>query len=93
MNKEKTTKTRAEEIGSDLLFLADAAAFLGMTKSYLYKLTSAKQIPFIKYGGRRVLFERVALERWRSERMLSIPTQAEATAHAVSYCATNPLKR
>lgn len=77
----------------DLLNFADAAAFLGLKKSYLYKLTSSRQIPFFKYGGRLILFERSALESWRASRMLAVPTQAEAQARAAAYCAANPLKR
>ncbi len=77
----------------DLSNFAEAAAFLGFKKSYLYKLTSSRQIPFFKYGGRLVLFERSALEAWRSARMLAVPTQAEAQARAAAYCAANPSKR
>ena len=94
MNEEKNTPvTQAEERAPGFLSLAEAAAFLGLKESYLYKLTSTRQIPFFKYGGRRVLFDRAALEQWRAERMQPIPTRAEAAASAASYCAANPLKR
>ncbi len=74
----------------ETLTLAEAAAFLGLKKSYLYKLTSTRQIPFIKYGGRIVLFERVALESWKQKRMQPVPTQAETMESAAAYCALNP---
>ncbi len=74
----------------ETLTLAEAAAFLGFKKSYLYRLTSTRQIPFIKYGGRIVLFERKALEAWKSERMQAVPTQAETMAKAAEYCALKP---
>lgn len=94
MNEEKNTPaTQAKETAPGFLTLAEAAAFLGLKESYLYKLTSTRQIPFFKYGGRRVLFDRAALEQWRAERMQPIPTKAEAAARAASYCAANPLKR
>lgn len=77
----------------ETLTIEEAAAFLGFKKSYLYKLTSTRQIPHFKYGGRIILFDRAALEMWKCKRMQAIPTIAEAEAHAAAYCATNPLER
>lgn len=77
----------------NLLTLEEAAQYLGLKKSYLYRLTSARQIPFFKYGGRRVLFERESLETWRAARLQAVPTQEEAAARAAAYCVANPLKR
>ena len=77
----------------DYLTLAEAAAFLGFKESYLYRLTSSRQIPFFKYGGRRVLFERSALETWRAARLQAVPTLADAEARAAAYCAANPLNK
>ena len=74
----------------DHLNATEAAAFLGFKKSYLYHLTSTKQIPFIKYGGRLILFERAALETWKQARMQSVPTAAETDSAAAMYCAANP---
>lgn len=76
----------------DLLDLGAAAAFLGLKKSYLYKLTSTRQIPFYKYGGRLVMFDRAALESWRAARLQAVPSKAEAAASAAAYCAANPLR-
>lgn len=82
-----------ETAANELLSLEAAAHFLGLKKSYLYKLTSTRQIPFYKYGGRLIKFERAALESWREARLQVIPTQAEQAARAAAYCAANPLKR
>lgn len=76
--------------GQNHLNATEAAAFLGLKKSYLYRLTSTKQIPFIKYGGRLILFERTALETWKQARMQSVPTAAETDSAAAMYCAANP---
>ena len=78
--------------GNDLLSLEAAALFLGFKKSYLYKLTSTRQIPFYKYGGRLIKFDRAALESWRAARLQVVPTQAEQAEKAAAYCAANPLK-
>lgn len=77
----------------DLLDLDAAARFLGLKKSYLYRLTSTRQIPFYKYGGRLIMFDRAALESWRAARLQAVPTQAEHAARAVAYCAANPLQK
>ena len=81
--------TRANE----LITLEEAARFLGLKKSYLYKLTSTKQIPFYKYGGRVIAFDPAALQAWRAARLQYIPTQTEQAAQAAAYCAANPLRR
>ena len=81
--------TRANE----LITLEEAARFLGFKKSYLYKLTSTKQLPFYQYGGRGIAFDPAALQAWRAARLQYIPTQAEQAAQAAAYCAANPLRR
>ena len=78
---------------NELITLEEAARFLGLKKSYLYKLTSTKQIPFYKYGGRVIAFDPAALQAWRAARLQYVPTQAERAAQAAAYCAANPLRR
>ena len=78
---------------NELINLEEAARFLGLKKSYLYKLTSTKQIPFYKYGGRVIAFDPAALQAWRAARLQYVPTQAEQAAQAAAYCAANPLRR
>ena len=77
---------------NDLIDLEAAARFLGLKKSYLYKLTSTRQIPFYKYGGRLIMFDRAAMESWRAARLQAVPSKAEAAASAAAYCAANPLR-
>lgn len=88
-NAPQASATAAKEFIS----LDEAARFLGFKKSYLYKLTSTKKIPFYKYGGRVIVFDPVALQSWRAARLQYVPTQAEQTANAAAYCAANPLKK
>lgn len=80
-------------LANELITLEEAARFLGLKKSYLYKLTSTKQIPFYKYGGRVIAFDPAALQAWRAARLQYVPTQAEQAAQAAAYCAANPLRR
>lgn len=79
-----------ESPAGDTLTMAEAAAFLGFKKSYLYKLTSTRQIPFFKYGGRLVLFDRAALADWKRSRMQAVPTAEQMQYAAADYCARNP---
>jgi excisionase family DNA binding protein len=45
---------------------SDAARYLGMTRQALYKLTSARAIPFTQdTPGGRCWFRRSELDRWR----------------------------
>ena len=53
-----------------LLTVSEAADFLGLSKSTLYKRTCARAIPFYKLGS-RVLFEEDALVAWT--RMHHVP--------------------
>ena len=62
-------KRKDESEDNEYLDAKEAAAFLGLEKSYLYHLTSSKKIPYIKYGGRLILFSRTALEAWKQARM------------------------
>jgi excisionase family DNA binding protein len=47
--------------------IEQAARYLGLSLSYIQKLTSRRRIPFIKVG-RRALYDRVQLDRWMSRR-------------------------
>lgn len=42
----------------------EAAEYLGIKMSYLYKLTSQKKIPYYSPGGKNMLFKTVELDNW-----------------------------
>ena len=48
----------------EVLTFNEAAKYMGLSKSHLYKLTMLKQIPYYKPNGKRVYFNRLELERW-----------------------------
>jgi len=48
---------------TEFLNLDEAAEFLRLSKSFLYKNTSQKTIPFRKIG-KKLLFERSELQAW-----------------------------
>ena len=48
----------------EVLTSDEAARYLGISKSYLYKLTMNRQIPHYKPTGKMCYFNRVKLEKW-----------------------------
>lgn len=47
-----------------VLTFKEAALFMGLSSSYLYKLTSRGQIPHYKPSGKMIYFNREELEAW-----------------------------
>ncbi len=48
----------------EVLNLEEAAVFLGIAKSTLYKMTHLGQIPYFKPSGKLIFFEKSALLDW-----------------------------
>jgi excisionase family DNA binding protein len=48
----------------EVLNLQEASAFLELSPSHLYKMTSIRAIPFYKPNGKKVYFRRTELESW-----------------------------
>ena len=42
----------------------EVAAYTGLSKSYLYKLTCSGGIPCYKPNGKMIYFEKVSIDRW-----------------------------
>ena len=67
-----------------MLTTDEAAAYLGISKSYIHKLTMRNQIPFYKPMGKVCYFDRKELEEWIKSNRAS--TDAEISEQAQSYC-------
>jgi excisionase family DNA binding protein len=63
LKKLALIEARLEE-RKEVLTLDEAARFLNMTKSYLYKLTSAGILPHSKPNGKLLYFSREELTKW-----------------------------
>lgn len=50
--------------GTDILNAKAAAQFLGITRGFLYKLTSERRIPFYKPVGKHIFFRMSELDAW-----------------------------
>ena len=48
----------------EILTLSEAALHIGISKSYLYKLTSARKIPFYRPEVKLIFFKKSELEDW-----------------------------
>lgn len=48
----------------DILTIEEASEFLGLSTSRLYKMTSNKEIPHYKPGGKKIYLKRLELEQW-----------------------------
>lgn len=67
-----------------VLSFEEAAQFTGLSKSYLYKLTSQQRIPHYKPSGKLIYFERNELERWLMQNRVSATDEIESKVQ--SYC-------
>ncbi len=66
-----------------VLNLAEAAKYLELSHSHLYKLTSAGNIPFYKPNGKKLYFNRVELDEWLLRNRNN--TQDEIEQQAADY--------
>ena len=74
-----TIFTTKEVLTSD-----EAAKYLGISKSYLYKLTMSHRIPHYKPLGKMCYFNRMELEQWLQSNKVATTSEIEQQAQA--YC-------
>ena len=67
----------------EVLNLKEAARYLNVSCSHLYKLTYSKQIPHYKPRGKQVFFERKELDKWQLQNRQT--TKAEIEQAAIDY--------
>lgn len=68
----------------EVLTSDEAAGYMGVSKSYLYKLTMNQQIPHYKPMGKMCYFNRLELEQWLQNNRVA--TAAEIEQRAQAYC-------
>ena len=68
----------------EVLTSDEAAKYMGVSKSYLYKLTMRQQRPHYKPMGKMVYFNRLELEQWLQNNRVS--TATEISQQAAAYC-------
>ncbi len=66
--------------GKDVLTLEEAAKFMGIARSSLYKMTHEQTIPFYKPNGKMIFFEKSDLLAWARKNRVS--SEAEISEEA-----------
>ena len=74
-----TIFTTKEVLTSD-----EAAKYMGISKSYLYKLTMLRRVPHFKPTGKMCYFNRHELENWLQSNRIA--TDEAIASEAQSYC-------
>ena len=93
MSENKSIEQRIEELETlvyatkNVLSFDEASKYLNLSKSYLYKLTSAQQIPHYKHQGKMIYFEKDALDAWL--RQNPVKTQTQISQEASHYIMTH----
>lgn len=78
-------------MGAKSMLTADEVAdYTGLKKSYIYLLTSQKEIPHYKPNGRTLYFSRSEIDAWMSRNRQN--AKCEAEGDALAYVVNNQAK-
>lgn len=83
-NLKKLVKEQVTFCLKEVLTSEEAARYMGVSRSWLYKLTMRKQIPHYKPMGKMCFFKRVELEEWLQNNRVA--TESEINQKAQAYC-------
>lgn len=67
----------------DLMTTTEAARYLGLKPSYLYKLMMRRAIPYYKPGGKLCFFAKADLDAWLTR--VRVKSQSEIDSEAARY--------
>lgn len=70
-------------IAKDVLTLEEAAMFMGISRSTLYKMTHNNVIPFYRPNGKLIYFEKSELLAWMRRSRVSSKEEVSDNARAV----------
>lgn len=62
--EEIVSNLEANRFRKQIMTIGELASYLGLSKSYLYKLCSQKKIPHYKPFGKVLYFKRSEIETW-----------------------------
>lgn len=74
----------------EVLTMNEVAQYMGISKSYLYKLTMKNKIPFYKPTGKICYFNRKEIEDWLQSNRAS--TDEELNQKAAAYCMSKQME-
>lgn len=82
--KQEVEKVKSVVYASkEVLNLEEAAMFLGISKSSLYKMTHNQVIPYFKPNNKMVYFEKSELLKWLRQNPVASQTQVSEGAQAI----------
>jgi excisionase family DNA binding protein len=67
----------------EVLTLEEAALFMGISKSSLYKMTHRHELPFFRPNGKLIYFEKTELLAWMRKNRASTNEEVGANARVV----------
>ena len=80
----------ALNVAKEVLTLEEAALFMGISKSSLYKMTHRHELPFFRPNGKLIYFEKTELLRWmRQNRDMAEAETREAAAQKLNELANH----
>ena len=56
--------TKQSLVTKEVMNLSEAAIYAGISKSYLYKLTAGKALPFYRPATKLIFFKRQEIDAW-----------------------------
>ena len=83
---KKETNEQQPTPAKEVLTAREAAAYMDISLSYLYRLTMDRAIPFYKPNGKRIYFKRGEVENWLTS--IRCDTNADIAAQAQAYTYT-----
>ncbi|MFD0792060.1 helix-turn-helix domain-containing protein [Mucilaginibacter litoreus] len=75
----------------EMLTIDEAADYMGISKSWLYKMTMSGELPTYRPGGKRIYLKRSDINQWMSSKRRSSASEIEQAAN--DYIRKHPLKR
>jgi len=79
---------RLLSFSKEVLTFEEACDYTGISRSYLYKLTAASEIPHSKPNGKMIYFERAKLNAWLTQNRRK--SKFEIEQEALAYVMKNP---
>ena len=69
----------------DVLTFEEACEYMGVSRSFLYKLTSRRQIPHSKPNGKMIYFEKKKINIWllQNRRKSNVEIETEALKYSL----------
>lgn len=75
----------------EFLNIEDMAKLTGFSKSYIYKLTSRKKIPFYRPAGGKIFFRRDEIKDWINQSRIC--SESEIASRSASLMADKAFRR